>query len=311
MADRGALVTGLPEHLDSYLRIRRAVGFKLARTELLLNDFLRYLDERHHEVVTIDAAISWAGLPPNGQSNWRANRLSVVRGFARHLHVIDPAHQVPPTKIFPTPKARADPFFYSSGDITALMNAANLLASPLRATVMETIVGLLSVTGLRIGEALRLDLEDINPLDGILAVNDSKFGKSRRVPLHPSTVDALNAYLHIRAQATDRGEAAVFISSTGRRLRYDTFHHSWLQLVARAGLGVRSRSRPRPHDLRHTFAVNTLVGWQRNGEDVAARLPALSTFLGHIDPAATYWYLTATPELLACATERLNRKPTR
>ena len=306
-------MSGLREQLDAYLQIRRAVGFKLARTELLLNDFVDYLDERHLEVATIDAAISWAALPPNGQSNWRAHRLSVVRSFARHLHVINPAHEVPPTKIFPTPTARAEPFIYTDGDITALMTAAHRLGSPLRAVVMETIVGLLSVTGLRIGEALRLDRSDINPDSGVLAVNDSKFGKSRRVPLHPSTIDALTAYLQVRDHhATHPSDAAVFISAAGRRLRYDNFHHSWLQLVALAGLAARSaRCRPRPHDLRHTFAVRALAGWQHAGEDVAARLPALSTMLGHVDPAATYWYLIATAELLAGVTDRLDRQATR
>ncbi|MFN0088996.1 MAG: tyrosine-type recombinase/integrase [Acidimicrobiales bacterium] len=129
----------------------------------------------------------------------------------------------------------------------------------------------------------------------------------------PSTIDALDAYLQVRDHhATRPGEPAVFISAAGRRLRYDNFHHSWLQLVALAGLDARSaRCRPRPHDLRHTFAVRTLTAWQAGGGDVAARLPALSTMLGHVDPSATYWYLTATPQLLAGVTDRLDRKAPR
>ncbi len=298
---------GLREHLDDYLRIRRAVGFQLDRPELLLTDFVGYLQARALDKVTIDAAIAWAALPPNGLSGWHAHRLSVVRAFARHLHVIDPAHQVPPTGVFPTPKHRATPFLYSDADIVALMTAAATFRSPLLSAALETIVGLLSVTGLRIGEALRLNRDDLDLDVGVLEITGSKFGKDRLVPIHPSTVDALTTYLALPDQTSPQpGHPAVFVSVAGTPLAYCSFHDGWLHLVDRAGLRARSaKCRPRPHDLRHTFAVRTLLGWYRNGDDVAALMPTLSTFLGHVHPANTYWYLTASPELLALVVERL------
>ena len=302
-------MTGLAEHLNDYLAIRRAVGFKLERSQLLLTDFVDYLESKRLDTITIDAAMAWAALPPNGVSGWHAHRLSVVRSFARHLHVIDPAHQVPPTGVFPTPKHRATPFLYSDADIAALMAAASTLRSPLRAATLETIVGLLAVTGLRIGEALRFDRGDVDLDRGVLEVTNSKFNKSRQVPIHHSTVEALTAYASLRDRLSPQpANPALFVSVAGTRLRYNSFHVAWLKLVEHAGLEARSaKCRPRPHDLRHTFAVRTLLGWYRNGEHVAALLPRLSTFLGHVHPAHTYWYLTASPELLGLVAERLEQ----
>lgn len=303
-------MTALREHLDDYLAIRRAVGFKLERSQLLLTDFVGYLESEGLTMITVDAAMVWAAFPPNGVSGWHGHRLSVVRGFAGHLHVIDPAHQVPPTGVFPTPKHRATPFLYSDADIEALMAAARTFRSPLRTATLETVVGLLAVTGLRIGEALRLDRGDIDLDDGVLGITNSKFNKSRLVPIHSSTVDALAAYASLRHRLSPLpANPAFFVSLAGTRLRYDNFHSAWLTMVEHAGLKARSaKCRPRPHDLRHTFAVRTLLGWYRNGEDVAAAMPRLSTFLGHVDPANTYWYLTASPELLQLVAERLEQR---
>lgn len=300
-------MTGLSEHLDNYLQVRRAVGFKLDRPELLLNDFIDYLETRGLGIVTVDAAIGWARLPSNGLSNWHSYRLSVIRGFARYLHVIDPAHQVPPTRVFPTSDQRATPFLYSDEEIIALMTAARTIRSSLRAASMEAIVGVLAVTGLRIGEALRLNRTDVDLDGGVLSIIGSKFGKDRRVPIHSSTVDALGVYLSLRGRLSPQpANTAVFVSAVGTRMLYCNFHNAWLGMVERAGLEARSgRFRPRPHDLRHTFAVRTLLGWYRNGDNVAAAMPALSTFLGHVHPANTYWYLTASPELLGLVVEQL------
>ncbi|MEX1271717.1 MAG: tyrosine-type recombinase/integrase [Acidimicrobiia bacterium] len=297
----------LRRHLDDYLAVRRAVGFKLDRAELLLADFIDYLDSRGIDHVTVDAALGWAALPPNPLSNWHTHRLSVVRGFARYLHVIDAAHQIPPTKVFPTTSQRATPFLYSEADIAALMAAAHMFGAPLRAATLETVIGLLAVTGVRIGEALGLDRDDIDTDGGMIHVNNSKFGKSRRVPIHASTVEALGVYARVRDRLSPRpASPAMFVSLAGTRLLYCNFHAAWLKIVEQAGLGARSpKCRPRPHDIRHTFAVRTLLGWYRNGDDVAALMPRLSTFLGHVHPANTYWYLTATPELLALTVERL------
>jgi integrase/recombinase XerD len=294
--------------LSRYLTIRRAVGFKLARAELLLADYLRYLETIGAQVITTDNAMAWACLPPDGAASWWGQRLSVVRAFARHLHAIDPAHEVPPVGLLPARSQRAVPYLYSDTDIAALMAAARELSSPLRAATFETLVGLLVVTGLRIGEALRLDRHDVDLDDGVLHIRQTKFGKSRQVPLHPSTVDAMATYARRREQLCPRPQdPSFFISTAGTRLLYCNVHLTWQGLVDRAGLQPRSaRCRPRPHDIRHSFAVRTLLGWYRHGVDVEAHMPLLSTYLGHVHPANTYWYLSAAPELLSLVATRLD-----
>jgi integrase/recombinase XerD len=301
-------MSDLHAELDCYVAIRRALGFKLARAELLLADFVGYLDAIGTDTVTTENALAWATLPPNGGSSWWGQRLSVVRAFARHLHAIDPAHEVPPAGLLPARTHRATPYLYSDADIAALMAAARQFRSPLRAATIETLVGLLTVTGLRIGEALRLDRDDVDLAEGVLRVRDTKFNKSREVPLHTSTVDALVAYARLRDQHCPRPvDPSFFVSTTGTRLLYCNAHLAWLELVRRAGLQSRSaKCRPRPHDVRHSFAVRTLLGWYRDGADVAASMPLLSTYLGHIHPANTYWYLSAAPELLTLVAARLD-----
>lgn len=301
-------MSALRRDLDGYLVIRRALGFKLERAGLLLADFVAHLEANEADTITTDAALVWATLPPNGASNWWAQRLSVVRGFARHLHAIDPTHEVPPPGLLPGRSHRATPYLYADRDIAALMAAARGVRSPLRAATFETLVGLLAVTGLRIGEALRLDRDDVDLVDGVLRIRLSKFGKSREVPLHPSTVDALAAYTRERDRLCRRPvDRAFFVSTAGTRLLYCNAHLAWLDLVRRAGLQRRSAAcRPRPHDLRHSFAVRTLLGWYPDGADVHARLPLLSTYLGHVHPGNTYWYLSAAPELLTLVVARLD-----
>lgn len=305
-------MSGLRTELDHYLAIRRALGFKLRRAELLLADFVGHLEADGTDIITTDAALAWASLPLKGSSEWWGYRLSVVRAFARHLHAIDARHEVPPPGLLPVRTHRAVPYLYSDADIAALMSAARQLSSPLRAATFETLVGLLAVTGLRIGEALRLDRNDVDLLTGVLRIRESKFGKSRQVPLHPSTVEALAAYGRCRDQlCRHRRDAAFFVSTAGTRLLYCNAHLAWLDLVRRAGLQPRSaRCRPRPHDVRHSFAVRTLLGWYRDGADVAAQMPLLSTYLGHVHPANTYWYLSAAPELLTLVAARLDSAET-
>lgn len=284
------------------------MGFKLARPELLLADYLRYLDAIGAATITVDNAFAWATLPTNGSSSWWGQRLSVVRAFARHLHAIDPAHEVPPAGLVPARTHRAVPYLYSDADIAALMAAARQFRSPLRAATIETLVGVLAVTGLRIGEALRLDRGDVDLAEGVLRIRLSKFDKSREVPVHASTVDALAAYARRRDQLCVRPAGpSFFVSTAGTRLLYCSAHAAWLELVRRAGLQSRSpKCRPRPLDLRHGFAVRTLLGWYRDGADVGARMPLLSTYLGHVHPANTYWYLSAAPELLALVAAHLD-----
>lgn len=299
--------SAMTDRLRDYLAMRRALGFKLERPGALLADFVAFADRAGADAITTDLAVAWASQPAAADPSWWAARLSAVRVFARHLASIDPNTQVPPADLIPARSRRVTPFLYCAADVAALMAAAGRIRTPLVAATYRTLIGLLAITGMRVGEVIGLNRDDLDREEGVLVVRNSKFGKSREVALHPSTLDALSDYAATRKRHCPRpGTPALLVSSAGTRLHYKNVHHRFHQLTQAVGLAPRSaRCRPRPHDLRHTFAVNTILGWYRTGAPVQARLPLLSTYLGHVDPGCTYWYLTATPELLALATDRL------
>jgi integrase/recombinase XerD len=299
----------LSEALADYLRIRRALGFNLERAERLLGQFLAYLHDRDVEVVTVEDALAWAMLPTDATPRWWAHRLSTVRRFAVHLHALDARVEVPPPGLLGSRPRRATPFLYSAADITAIIHAASMLPHPLAAATYQTLIGLLAVTGMRVGEAIGLDRDDLDTdNDGLLRVRHGKFGKSRLLPLHPSTVAVLRGYLQVREALLPASTSpALLLSTTGTRLRYNNVWRTVHRLLQRAGITARSPScQPRIHDLRHSFAVATMLDWYARGADVPALLPRLSTYLGHTDPKHTYWYLQAAPELLALAVDRLD-----
>lgn len=295
----------LRQHLAEYLTLRRALGYKLARTEKLLAQFISYLDAIGASTITIKDAVAWATLPAGSQV-WWAMRLSAVRGFAGYLHTLDERCQVPPSDLFRRrPRSRV-PYLYSDLELDALLAATATISSPLRAATFRTLIGLLAVTGMRIGEAIAADRDDVDRQHGLLIVRHGKFGKTRPLPLHQSTMDALAGYLERPDRPQRPRSPALFLSTVGTRLYYPDVNRTFTMLVARAGLMARSaRCSPRIHDLRHSFAVQTLLDCYRAGVDVDARLPLLSTYLGHVNPASTYWYLTGAPELLALAGQRL------
>ena len=298
---------GLSEALADYLAMRRALGYRLVRPEKLLGQFLDYLDAADAQTVTVDLALSWARLPVGGELNWWAYRLSVLRAFATYLHTLDPAHEVPAADLLAWRPRRATPYLYSDADITALISAAGSLRTALRRATIATLIGLLAVTGMRVGEAIALDRDDLDLAAGRLLVRHGKFGKTRELPLHPSTNQALGRYLRLRARlAPATGTAALFVSTAGTRLIYCNVQHTFHRLVGLAGLAPRSAScRPRIHDLRHSFAVRAMLDAYAAGQDGQVRLTLLSTYLGHVHPANTYWYLSASPELMAVAGGRL------
>lgn len=301
-------MSSLRDSLADYLNMRRALGYKLARDEKLLAQFLAHLEERDEEKITIARALAWATLPAGGAS-WWSFRLSVVRGFAAHQHTVDPASELLPADLLPWPPHRATPYLYSADQIAALIAAAGTLRTPHRAATYRTLIGLLAVTGMRVGEAIALDRCDLDTSTGALVVRGAKFGKSRELPLHASTVAALRRHL----RRADRPRSApstpaLLVSGAGTRLLISNVESTFRALRGRAGIGARSAScRPRLHDLRHTFAVQTVLDGYRSGEDVGPRLALLATYLGHVDPAASYWYLSAAPELLELAGDRLER----
>jgi integrase/recombinase XerD len=298
----------LRQSLEDYLTVRRAAGYKLESVARMLSSFVAFAENAGAGTITTELALSWASQPQHASAVWLAHRLSAVRGFARYLHALDPAAEIPPADLLAAPGYQpAPPYLYSDADIAALLAAARQLTPSLQAATFETLLGLLAVTGMRIGEAMRLDRGDVDWDGKALVVRGSKFGRSREVVCHDSTIEALRAYSVRRDQLCPRPEpASFFVSQRGRRLAYHSVYAAFHQVASQAGLPQRPGSRPpHVHGLRHSFAVGTLLRWYRDGGDVQARLPLLSTYLGHVRPSSTYWYLTACPELLALAARRL------
>jgi integrase/recombinase XerD len=298
----------LRSSLDDYLRLRRSLGYKLERAGELLDDFVDSMDSAGERTVTVSLALDWATLSSDAGARWRAQRLGVVRGFTRYLLAFNPGTEVPSVGLLPSGRTRPAPFLYSEADIAALMAAARGVGQPLRSATLEAVIGLLATTGLRVGEVLRLDCQDVDLSHGVLKVLNSKRGRSRLVPLHPSTVEALKVYSSRRSELLAQpGSASFFISRRGTRLGSGNLSVAFNQALRRAGLPPRVRNvGPRLGDFRHSFAVRTMLDWYRDGADVMAQLPLLSTFLGHVSPASTYWYLSASPELFAAAAARLD-----
>jgi len=299
-------MTALGQHLTDYLQLRRSLGHDLADAARLLPGLVEFLDKRGLATVTVPAALEWAD-QPNAYpgSTVSPRRMTAARGFARYLAGIDPATEVPPLGLLTYPRRWPHPFVFSPADLAAVLDAVRGLTPPSRAATYTTLIGLLAASGLRIGEAIRLDSTDIDWGGGVLLIRESKFGKSRLVPLQDNTLRALNDYNLLRLRnRSNVDEPAFFISRTRKRLCYTVVGLTFRRVVDNVGIGVDAPHRPRLHDLRHTFAIQTLLGWYRAGENVQAKIPLLSTYLGHREPACTYWYLSAVPELLACAATR-------
>ena len=297
----------LAQAAADYLALRRRLGHDLADAHRLLPRLVAYLDEIGASTVTIAAALAWSTAPDvDPASTVWPRRMSVTRGFARHMAGIDPATEIPPVGLIPMRQRWSAPFLFSPADIEQLMAAASeTIRWRLPAATHATLIGLLAVTGMRVGEALKLDDTDIDRHDGVLVVRESKFGKTRLVPVASSTLDALAAYTAIRDQLVQRHVPAIFVSQRGNRTIYACVQQTFRRLCDITGIGAAGPRKPTIHGLRHSFAVNTLIDWHRAGENVDARLPALSTYLGHRDPRSTYWYLSAAPELLALAARRI------
>ena len=301
-------MTALCEVLSDYLTLRNRLGYKLADSVRLLPRFVAWMDATGQTTLTIAAALEWCQQQPSTGPDsviW-PQRMTAVRGFARYLSGIDPATQIPPLGLLPQRRHWTPPYIYTPDDVATLLLGARQLHSPLRAATYETLFGLLATTGMRVGEAIRLDQTDLDYESGVILIRESKFGKSRLVPVDASTVEILQDYTDQRDRfPVQPGNDSFLVSLTGRRLIYESVHEVFRKLRAETGLGAGSTVRPVINGLRHTFADTTLIGWYRDGVDVAARLPWLSTYLGHRDPRSTYWYLSAAPELLAIAADRL------
>jgi len=304
-------MSAFAEHLEDYLGLRRALGHRLADAGRLLPRFVTHLDAIEASTITVELALAWVQQPDAVPSSsvWR-RRMTAVRGFARHMSGIDPATEVPGLGLVTFQQRWRPPFIYSDGDVVALMAAVpRLIPSPLRAATFRTMIGVLAATGMRVGEAIALRRADTDLAEGVITVRNTKFDKSRELPLDPTTIEALGAYVAIRDRLVPAPSSPTFfVSGKGTPVIYTDFGVKFRDLVRASGVGAGSPWPVRIHDFRHSFAVNTLIRWYRDGEDVGALLPRLSTYLGHLSPGYTYWYLSAAPELLELAAARIEKR---
>ena len=308
MTGASAPVPELRTLISDYLGMRRALGYKLEGDGRVLSAFADYLDRCDAQMITVEHAVRFATASAESSARSQALRLSAIRLFARWAQLLDHRIEVPPARLLPARATRPTPFIYSQEQLEALLAAADQLHPRFRAVTFRTLLSLQAATGVRTGEAIGLDLSDLDLRQETLTVT-GKYGKTRLLPLHPTVTEALTGYLDTRSQLLPAAHCpALLISTRGTRLGRGSIHPTFRALAKRAGLtAASSASRPRPHDLRHTFAVNTMLDAYRSGTDPAATLPLLATWLGHADPRDTYWYLTGTAELMEAATARLNR----
>jgi len=296
-------------HLDRYLKLRRQLGYKLRVTEILLRNFVRFAAEEGASFITTKLALRWA--TQSDTPVQRGNRLGMVRRFAEYVSALDARTEVPAQKLLPYQFRRRPPYIYREEEVLELINAASRIApdNEFKGTILAALLGLLAVTGMRVGEALALERDDVNLKQNLLTIRRAKGNKSRLVPLHPFTGRALQNYACLRDKLFPQPLSPnFFVWERGRRLLHCTVHRWFLLIACQVGLRQPGDRRgPRIHDLRHYFAIRTLLNWYRADADVEAHLPELATYLGHVHVRDSYWYLSATPELLKLATLRLER----
>ena len=297
--------------LDRYLAVRRRLGYDLTTSERILRRFTRFADAEHAAHIDTSLFLRWHATLGNANAMTRSARLTAVRLFAQWLSSFDPAHVPPPRGLLPNTVKRSRPYIYSDAEITSIVAAARDLPSiyGLRGLTCSTLFALIAVTGLRVSEALALDVDDLDVNNGVLRVRRGKNGKERLLPLDPSTVERLIDYKIKRDRLIGRPVMPLFVTDKVTRLTDCTARYNFAQISQQIGLRsdqhyYRHGRGPRIHDLRHTFAVRTMVDWYRNGKDPAREMIRLTTYLGHSSPSGTYWYLEAIPELLDLAMAR-------
>lgn len=292
-----------------YLEHRRALGFALDISGELLLQFARFADQSGHRgPLTTDLVLRWATLPEKASPRYQAGRLAIVRPFARYLAAEDGQSEIPDHRLLGKNYYRLQPHIYSDRQLYELVVAAAKLKPtyPLRPLTYSTLFGLLASTGLRVSEALKLRREHVDLTRGILRIEQTKFRKSRLVPLHTTVSQAMRRYVRERDNdASGRNSDAFFVGGHGLLLPYPTVQSTFCRL--RTQLGWRSNGMlpyPRIHDMRHTFACRRLQLWYEQGVDVDHAIAALATYMGHGKVTDTYWYLTGTAQLLSKAGQR-------
>jgi integrase len=302
-------------HLDNFLKLRRQLGFKLRVPGILLRSFVRFAERQRASIITTKLALQWATRPRHIQQVQKARRLGVVRRFAIYLSAIEPRTEVPAKRLLPWRYRRRAPYLYSAEDVQRLIEATNQIGvknpvKGVKGASHATLIGLMAVTGMRVGEVIALDRDGVDLSRGVITVRHTKGDRSRVLPIHSSTKKALQRYAILRDEAFPQPFcSSFFVSARGTQLVHCTVHRCFVSVASQIGLQKSGDRRgPRLHDLRHFFSIQTMLRWYRSDMDVEAHLPELSTYLGHAHVQGTYWYLSAVPELLQLATKRCQKK---
>lgn len=302
----------LSQAVEDYLALRRSLGFKLREYGDCLHEFISFLAQNGSPHITNKLAVEYATQRQHEKPVSWSRRLIIIRGFARYRFGDDPQTEIPPPGLLRFRSRRARPYVYSRDEIRRLLQAALKIESPhkLQPHTYHCLFGLLAVSGLRLGEAVNLQSQDVDWSQGVLTIRGAKFGKTRLVPLHPSTLAVLREYADLRDHIFARRVLPTFlVTSRGTKLGKTNLSRIFRELSRQIGirkLGVRNG--PRLHDFRHRFAIETLLRWYRQGQSVPQRMPVLSTYLGHGNVSGTYWYLSSTPALLAAASKRVEAR---
>ena len=301
----------LRDFVNDYINLRRQLGFKLIEAERLLNDFVFYMESKNTLFITIQLAVAWAKKPKNALQSCWGTRLSVVRKFSYYINTIDSRNEIIPYRLLNYSIQRGNPHIYSDDQISKLLKACLSLKSKqgIRSYSYYTIIGLLAVTGLRVSEVTSIMMNDMDLIHGRITISKSKKQKSRIIPLHKSTLQVLYKYLLYRNKISVKDKAPyLFISELGTRITSFTVRSTFIKLSHETGLRKPTDSfGPRLHDLRHTFAVKTIIQWYEKKVDVDQNMPILSTYLGHTKVSDTYWYLSLVPELVMFSGKRLEK----
>jgi integrase/recombinase XerD len=307
-------MTPLTARLKQYIAVRRRLGYDLSFTERVLRRFAEFADREHADHITIDLFLRWKQHYGSANNHTWTTRLSMVRVFAGWLQGFDPRTEVPPPGLISNKPRRPRPYIYSDDQIAEIVMQAGQLPSSygLRGWTCSTLFGLIAVTGLRVSEAIGLNDQDVDLNDAVLSIRRGKNGKCRFVPISPCAAERLSAYRGERNRLLGTGQVAFFLLENGERPSNCCARYSFALVCQRIGLRERQAFNkhgrgPRIHDLRHTFAVRTIMDWYRRGLDPDREMFKLSTFLGHTQPEHTYWYIEAVPELLQLACERAER----
>jgi integrase len=302
----------LAQAVADYLALRRSLGFKLREYGDCLHEFVSFVEKNGSSHMTNKLAVEYATQRQDEKPVSWSRRLGIIRGFARYRFGADPKTEIPPIGLLRFRSRRARPYVYSQAEIRSLLQAALKIESPhkLQPHTYHCLFGLLAVSGLRLGEAINLQPQDVDWSDGVLTIRGAKFGKTRLVPLHRSTLSVLRDYAGLRDKIfAGRVLPTFLVTSHGTKLEKTNLSRIFRELSRQTGIrkpGVRNG--PRLHDFRHRFAIETLLHWYRSGEDVNRRMPVLSTYLGHANVSGTYWYLGSTPELITAASKLIETR---